>query len=93
MNQQSKHTPGPWTIEPYDRSDKDIIISGRYPICFVDFDDVEHDEQEANARLIKAAPELYAAIKAALIYDENDDIISWARFIDLAHKAIAEVES
>lgn len=50
------HTPGPWTVEPFDGSDKEITIVE--PAVWVDYDDVNHEEQAANARLIAAAPDL-----------------------------------
>lgn len=67
------HTPDPWRIE---ESPSDAIISGyevlsetRDEIALVPLDDVDEDalaETEANARLIAAAPELYAAARAVL---------------------------
>jgi hypothetical protein len=61
---QGEHTPGAWHIGTVDRSSKEIIIFG--PGAYVDFDDVDHDEQEANARLIAAAPDLLAAAEHGL---------------------------
>ena len=68
MSEQAKHTPGPWTLEPScirggDRSRSLVIcgpgrVSGRSP--------AEHGEDEANARLIAAAPELLQACREAL---------------------------
>ena len=52
-----KHTPGPWRIEyePYChvRSDAGCVLASDYTT-------------EANARLIAAAPDLLAALQAAL---------------------------
>jgi len=56
LTTSASHTPGPWTIEPFDGSDKEITI--REPAVWVDYDDVNHQEQAANARLIVASPEL-----------------------------------
>ncbi len=55
------HTPGPWTIGKYDCYDKGISIP--QPKVEIDFDDVNHGEQEANARLIAAAPEMFETLK------------------------------
>lgn len=62
---ESKHTPGPWTI-----------AAGRYllaitpaqtkQIAIFDSDDDWEDEQQANARLIAAAPELLEALEECL---------------------------
>lgn len=64
MTDGSKHTPGPWTIEPFDNFDKSIVI--REPGVAVDNDDVNHAEAAANARLIAAAPDLLAALRECL---------------------------
>lgn len=67
----SEHTPGPWRIEPHTQVDK----------CFyagparLDYDDVCHEEQDANAALIAAAPDLLAACLAvAAEHDKYSDV-------------------
>jgi hypothetical protein len=61
----SQHTPGPWTVEPYDNTD----LCGIYRVWEVQRRLVGEDEQAiqreelANARLIAAAPELLAALE------------------------------
>jgi len=71
--QPSRHTPGPWTIE--DREDRLLIWSdGRHDYIAslpADIDGLDSEEvaanvrkeQEANARLIAAAPDLLAALE------------------------------
>ncbi len=54
----SKHTPGPWPIAKHSRLDKTIDLP--MPGISIDNDDVDHDEAEANARLVSAAPALLA---------------------------------
>jgi len=73
----SKHTPGPWTIEPVrpyvvDGRLHTIVNNERYPTAFVPaWDDplpgeVEGaEEAKANARLIAAAPEMLQVLKWA----------------------------
>lgn len=58
------HTPGPWPIEGLRPWDKDIVIPG--PGVWVDYDDVNHEEAMANAKLIAASPDLLTACKIAL---------------------------
>jgi len=71
---QTKHTPGPWRVEdvffifgPDQHQTADSRTWSRTP-----------EEDEANARLIAAAPELLEALQEALVlfegYDENDFI-------------------
>ena len=63
---ETKHTPGPWEIAPIESGDKDIIIVE--PGVALDYDDVDPEEQEANAHLIASAPELLEALKIALVH-------------------------
>lgn len=57
-----KHTPGPWQIERHSQVDKSFAIydrgrgDARNEICRLDFDDVDHQEVNANAKLIASAP-------------------------------------
>lgn len=46
-------TPGPWISAPYDRADKWIDVPA--PGVRVDYDDVDHDEQDSNAAFIAHA--------------------------------------
>ena len=71
---QSKHTPGPWVLIDGDRFSKEKVITTTRRIedsygCICDMDVYFSGqmgvEQEANARLIAAAPELLEALKAA----------------------------
>ena len=64
------HTPGPWVI---DNSIRTAVNAGKKHIAMVNFYktsdkeiSIDEKENEANARLIAAAPELLAACKAAL---------------------------
>lgn len=63
------HAPGPWFFKI---DGKDIYIGGEghanYYDAFarVDYDDVDHEEAEATARLIAAAPDLLNALESAV---------------------------
>lgn len=61
---QSKHTPGPWAVNPQS-AQVDAFDSGfPVPVCRMLWptDERTEDETEANARLISAAPELLGAL-------------------------------
>jgi len=74
----SKHTPGPWHVGVVEKMEV-LSDHGRlrlepggttlYPICKVVMFDREEDE--ANARLIAAAPEMYEALRELLDCDED----------------------
>ena len=55
----SKHTPGPWTL------DGDGFVYGEGNIVADPHSslNIDHDELDANARLIACAPELLEALK------------------------------
>lgn len=68
-----KHTSGPWTTDEaeHDCPYQDISIrAGRRTICRVWIDDAPvpdyNAEQDANAKLIAAAPDLLTALEACL---------------------------
>lgn len=60
-----KYLPGPWKIEKHSGVDKDFAIRDQYDneVCRLDFDDVDHKEVNATAKLIAKAPALLDFIK------------------------------
>lgn len=62
--QQARHTPGPWTFDD-NMGCRDIRGADGKPIAST-HGLANDDEDQANARLIAAAPELLAALKTAL---------------------------
>jgi hypothetical protein len=55
----SEHTPGPW------RADGTVIYAGRHNLNLAELepsDYIRRAEQEANARLIAAAPDMLRAL-------------------------------
>ena len=104
----NKHTPGPWTgagpsfgdplprytteiVTEWEGDDDDVICICELPFSHYD------DENEANARLIAAAPDLLAAMQGLLrgIFDGPDEanaamLIAKAR--DAINKATGEIE-
>mgnify|MGYP001260829464 CR=1 FL=1 len=93
----SKHTPGPWTVRrsmPEDGYDCWFISACPLPNREVDIGDVAggypHEQKEANARLIAAAPELLAALSAMLTHMGMDED-EWNKpTYDQARAAIAK---
>lgn len=70
----AKHTPGPWeACDAGDYSDYDgkcrVILGDDLRIAVALGD---HAENDANARLIAAAPDLLAALEVALFWLEYD---------------------
>lgn len=68
MKDFSKATPRPWEIEPHSTIDKEFSIrKTKYAnILYVDYDDVDHEEQDANADLIVTAVNNFDKMKEAL---------------------------
>jgi hypothetical protein len=87
----SAHTPGPWTMRPDTGlaifgADGEWLMSVHRPV----------EELRANACLIAAAPEMFAALHAAVEYaphgaecNGGDDCACWKRY---AAAAIAKAE-
>ncbi len=63
---ESKHTPGPWTLEKGHAVGSVIAEAGDYSITAPDgvHDWFSADVEMANARLIAAAPELLEALRS-----------------------------
>ena len=64
----TKHTPGPWEVDQIDQSTIQIKAAGVIvaEVCSGSTFTRLSDEQQANARLIAAAPELLASLREAL---------------------------
>lgn len=94
---ETKHTPGPWVVKSarsgfYVESQFDVIVEsldeyGRYGAI----------DDEANARLIAAAPELLEALKSIAEFwnrDQNEEAMIGACWhaVETAEAAIAKAE-
>ena len=72
-----KHTPGPWRVEPETEDQALSIVAGENAgqdseTIIAEIEGTLGDCEEANARLIAAAPDMLAALKGvnALFSDE-----------------------
>ena len=90
------HTPGPWIVESGDSTSKFIYDNKGEDGYLGALATVEHgdpDELEANACLIAAAPELLAALEAAVYFlEENKERIGYATRSPM-HKKIEEMNA
>ncbi len=94
----SKHTPGPWEIAPSKRSDNYCIyaIDRQYGIGEA-WNLNGESQNEANARLIAAAPDMLAALRYVEMRCVSDaayphSSIEDRRMRDLVVAAIARAE-
>lgn len=87
-----KHTPGPWFVDQYEDEESRHVITSKPDHLYVAYTiGGLGKEQEANASLISAAPDLLEACKRLLdaFYEdplENDT----ASAVELAYDAIAK---
>lgn len=65
------HTPGPWTIKQATSSAMVSVYAGGLNVACTGSANVEEDNAHANARLIAAAPDLLAIVKAELDSGRN----------------------
>src|SRR5256885_12000685 len=58
----ARHTPGPWEVNvaPRGKDVPQVSVSGETAVCILS----ENGDEEANARLIAAAPDLLTALQA-----------------------------
>lgn len=93
---EAKFTPGEWEIRSFTTADKWIDIDG--PAAQVDYDDVNHEEQAANARLIAAAPEMYAKLEKILewierLAERSEEMAKTERFPTLKDAEVADAKN
>ena len=74
--ENTKHTPGPWVIAPHTTVNKEFTVGP----AIMDYDDVDHDQQEANARLIAASPDYAAAVEQMLAHEQAGGDGWWKGF-------------
>ena len=91
----SKHTPGPWVLE--NRGYKFIVSKPddgyiTRDVCRMDASTMSAFAQEANARLIAAAPLLYEALKDIAGTDPVDAALDPQRAVRIARAAIARAK-
>ncbi len=96
-----KHTPGPWKIERIPIESKGGSNTcwkiGPFHACI--YDDwrpreigISEGENEANARLIAAAPELLEACNAARRFVAADSVMTISECLQILDMAIAKAE-
>lgn len=74
MTDEMKYTSGPWVLSYVERGAFQIADEfGETVICHRNFWDSNADKSNENGRLIRAAPEMLAALKKA--YDKIDEVI------------------
>lgn len=90
----TKHTPGPWHLSGNSAWADSCKDRGNVFSCELHTGThVPPDQNEANARLISAAPELLEALKAMrAAFDPYDPSIKEAEACDAADAAIAKAE-
>ena len=93
----AEHTPGPWTTDTSHWQDREGVTIWAESNIIADVVPDHHNQEEANARLIAASPDLLAAAKAALDrlcdpYLGEDDGERQRPEIAALEQAIAKVE-
>lgn len=98
----SKHTPGPWYAkrEGYSTVYVEARIGDRLiqEVAACGPTDAGQEQQDANALLIAAAPELLEALKSWVVYDTDDTddgaeiMIRYDKALTMTRAAIAKAE-
>ncbi len=79
-----KNTPAPWPIQPHTQVDKSFMVG---PIE-IDYDDVNHEEQDANALLVSGCVEMRDALIKILGEPHKDK----SKYLDDVQEIIALLE-
>jgi len=96
----NKHTPGPWIMEwegngyicPQGREDS-IACTANRPLDEDGESPWTQEEEEANARLIAAAPELLEALREVVKFIDTTTHVGSQEALDAARAAIAKATS
>jgi hypothetical protein len=64
--QQAKPTPGPWSVDYSGPAHLSVEDNAGRVLAFCNLQSEDGDEDEANARLIAAAPEMLQALRGLL---------------------------
>ncbi len=98
MANETKHTPGPWKFDgDNERDGFDVFAEAPYngilATAYYQSGESPEDKQEAeaNARLIAAAPDMFAALEA-LIKSTDKYRVPNPVYIDQARAALAKVK-
>jgi putative sterol carrier protein len=91
---ESKHTPGKWSVDGHIGKHNDVMICGGDVGGIVAFacDKTDGSDKEANARLIAAAPDLLAIAKSSLAHLEAWHTGEYEYEKDVIRAAIARAE-
>jgi len=83
MNNETKHTSGPRTVDGFHGRAEKVIQKSNHEVCVCvmpKWDGERYQELRANARLIAAAPELLEALKGVVrVADRATDEFDAAR--------------
>lgn len=94
-NKVAQHTPGPWKVVTQSAGMMSVYPKTGPSICAVGYCRENEPAIEANARLIAAAPELYDALRIALVqigeYTDGDGAAKY-HAINIARAALALAE-
>ena len=89
-----KHTPGPWRAVSMWADDADSVVAETSWFCVMvepslhDYENKEVDE--ANARLIAAAPEMLEALKACAQFADGKGMVNGVNILAAIAKAEGE---
>ena len=86
----TKHTPGPWIISAR-KNDDAIEIDAPFVETLAEVYGKKHDLEtcEANAHLIKTAPQLLAALKS--IVESTSDVYDWKFWYERPQSCINDI--
>ena len=86
---KGKFTQGPWRVDAF--RDFASIMAGEDEICYID-DDLTCENVSANARLIAAAPEMYALLGRVEDYFKNRRLYGYGVEESVSSDLLAKIQ-
>lgn len=75
MSNETKHTPGPWTLHKWGEGYGYALDAGEVQMHLRRSSDSGEDEMDANAALVAAAPELLAFVVAYIEGETTQNLV------------------
>ena len=88
----STHTPGPWGLSKTEWASHAVLADDDVEVCFVCAGEHDAETELANARLIAAAPDMLAALRAMVTAEKYGTTATHDSAMMAVRDALAKAE-
>ena len=89
---EAKYSPGPWSVAKKSKLTGAVVVADGELVCDPTGAGRYEDEAEANARLISAAPEIYALLGRLEDYFKNRHIYGYGVEEKVSEDLLSEIK-